>query len=181
MMRVCAAVVFLSTGTVVAKDNQPEPATAGAEHKFLQRFVGDWECENEAFYEPGKPAVKSKGSMTGRMIGDYWAVVVVRADALGQPYQGQATFGFDSLKKKKYIGTWADSMSAFLWKYEGIADGDKLILNSEGPNPSDPDKMIKARDTWEFKNKDLILLTGEMEGPEGKLMTVMKATCRRKK
>jgi hypothetical protein len=126
---------------------------------------------------PGEPPVTFSGSMTGQMIGDLWAIVVVKADG----YHGQATFGFDSLKSKKYFGTWTDSMSAFLWKYEGIVDGDKLIFDSEGPHPAGPDKMIKARDTWEFKGEDLILLTGEMEGPDGKMITAMKATCTRKK
>ena len=40
------------------------------------------------------------------------------------------TFGCDS-QKKKYIGTWPDLMSDFLWHYEGIVDGNKLVLNSE--------------------------------------------------
>ena len=161
-------------------DNKPAPAKGGAGHEFLKQFVGEWDCETEMFVEPDKPA-KSKATMTGHMIGNYWAIVVVHGEALGQPYHGQATFGFDAQKKKKYIGTWADSMSDFLWHYEGVVDGNKLVLNSEGPNPGDPDKMIKGRDTWEFKGKDQVILTGEMQGPDGKMVMMMRATGTRKK
>ena len=70
-------------------------------------------------------------------------------------------------KKTRAIGTWADSMSDFLWHYEGTVEGNKLILNTEGPDPSDPSKMIKARDTWDFKSKDLVVLTSQMVGPDG--------------
>jgi hypothetical protein len=55
-------------------------------------------------------------SMTCQMIGDFWAIVVLKSEALGQPYHGQGTFGYDS-QKKKYIDTWTDSMSEFLWYY----------------------------------------------------------------
>ena len=68
-----------------------------------------------------------------------------------------------------------------MWKYEGTVDGNRLVLNSEGPIPSKPDKMIKAVDTWEFKGKDQVVLTGEMQGPDGKMVTMVKVTCTRKK
>jgi hypothetical protein len=41
--------------------------------------------------------------------------------------------------------------------------------------------MIKARDSWEFKGKDLIVLTSEMEGPDGRWIKMMEARCKRTK
>lgn len=181
MIRLLTVIVLVSAGFVLAEGQEPEPQQPAAEHQFLKRFVGEWECKNEAFMEPGQPPVISIGQMTGKMVGDFWAIVVVNVPDPERPYHGRATFGFDSLKQKKYFGTWVDSMSAFLWKYEGLVQGNKLILNSEGPNPFEPGKMVKARDTWEFEGDDLIVLTGAMEGPDGKFMTMMKATCKRKK
>ncbi len=174
-----ALAVIICAGTVGAQEEKPAGAEA-KEHGFLKQFVGTWDCDGEAFIEPGQAPTKMKSSMTGHMIGNFWAVVVVTSEGEGQPYHGQGTFGYDS-RKKKYIGTWADSMSEFLWRYEGTVDGDKLVLNSEGPNPADPGKMIKARDTWEFKSPDLIVLTGQMEGPDGKMTTMMTATCTRQR
>ena len=58
-------------------------------------------------------------------------------------------------------------------------DGDKLVLHSSGPHPADPSKMMKTVDTWEFKG-DTMTVTGQMVGPDGKLITMMKATGKRK-
>lgn len=177
----CGLAILIGAGFAVAQDERPEPPPAAQEHEFLKQFVGEWDCDVEAFLEPGKPPTKLKSSMTGHTLGDFWAVVVVKGDMLGMPYHGQGTFGYDSQNKKKYVGTWADSMSEFLWHYEGVVDGNKLVLNSEGPSPAEPGKLVKARDTWEFRSQDLIVLTGQMEGPDGQLMTMMTATCRRTK
>jgi len=181
MTRLILVAALAFAGIVRAQDDSkvPEPVKPVAQHAFLKQFAGEWECETECFM-PGGPAQKSKGSMTGTMVGDLWAILAVKGDMMGMPYHGQGTFGYDP-EKKKYIGTWVDSMQNHIWKYEGKVEGNKLILDSEGPCPSAPGKMMKARDTWEFKSKDQLVLTGEMEGDDGKMTKGMVATCNRKK
>lgn len=182
MKRLCEVAVLICAGIVVAAEAQEfEPTKPAAEHQLLKRFVGEWGFESSAYMAPGEAPMKSTGTMTGHMIGDLWVIVVMKVDAEDQGFHGQATFGFDSMKTRKYVGTWADSMSAHLWRYEGTVDGNKLMMNTEGPHPADPDQMAKARDTWEFKGDDLILLTTQIEGPDGKMMTLMTGTCTRKK
>ena len=175
---VVIAVLALSRMAVAQDAPTAAPKTA-KEHEFLKQFAGEWDCDGKAYIELGKPPVEMKSSMTGHLIGEFWAIAIIKGDAFGQPYHGQGTFGYDS-RKKKYVGTWADSMSDFLWHYEGTVEGDKLVLNSEGPDPSAPGKMMKARDTWHFKSKDMLVITGQMEGPDGKWLTMMTATCKRK-
>ena len=165
--------------SLAAEPNRPRPAKPRPEHEFLNKFVGEWECTTKAFFEPGK-SVTTKGTMTGHMIGNFWVVIDLKADIGGHAYHGRGTYGFDSLKTKKYVGTWTDSMAPILWKYQGEADGNRLSLVSEGPHPALPGNF-KYRNTWEFKTKDLLVLTSEMEGPDGKTVTIMKSTCRRKK
>jgi hypothetical protein len=174
-----AAVMF--AGVLNAQDDSkvPEPVKPVAEHAFLKQFAGDWDCETECFM-PGAPPDKSKGSVSGTMIGDLWAVLAVKGNMGGMPYIGQGTFGYDP-EKKVYVGTWVDSMSNYLWKYEGKVEGNKLIFNAEGPCPMKPGKLSKFRDTWEFKGKDQLVLTGEMEGDDGKMAKGMVATCTRKR
>ncbi len=183
MLRLTMTAMIFCAGitTTMAQEQEFKPTEPTEEHKLLKLFAGEWVCENEMMMVPSQPPEKSTGSMSGRMIGNLWAVIEVKVDAPEEFYIGQATFGFDSLKSKKYIGTWTDAMTPFLWKYEGTAVGKKLALDTEGPHPADADKMIKACDTWEFKNDDLLVLTSEMEGPDGKMVTFMKSTCRRKK
>src|SRR5258705_4370877 len=39
------------------------------EHELLQKFVGEWESEGEAFMAPGQPPTKLKGAESSRLIG----------------------------------------------------------------------------------------------------------------
>lgn len=178
--------LFVSTGCAgilppkaKKEDAKAEPPRMSAEHEFLSQFVGEWDTEADAYLGPGQPSVKSKGTMNGRMIGGYWAVVDVKGEMMSRAFQGQGTFGYDP-GKQKYVGTWIDSMMNHFWWYEGSVEGSKLILETEGPHPQDPQKIVKYRDTWEFKGKDLLVLTSEMQGPENGMIQTMTATCTRK-
>lgn len=162
-----------------AEPNAPQPADRYPDHEFLKLFVGEWERTTEMFFGPGKSET-TKGTMTGHMIGNFWVVIDLKGEFGGQTYHGRATYGFDSLETKKYVGTFTDSMAPILWNYEGEADGNKLVLETEGPHPSLPGKFT-FRNTWEFKATDMIVLTSEMEGRDGKMLTILKSTCRRRK
>lgn len=164
--------------SLAAEAQTPRPVRPRPEHEFLKRFVGEWECTTETSFGAGK-SLTTKGTMSGQMIGKFWVVIDRKADIGGFAYHGRATYGFDS-RKKKYVGTWTDSMAPILWHYEGEADGDSLAVESEGPHPVMPGKF-KFRNTWEFRADDLVVLLSEMEGRDGKMTTIVKSTCRRQK
>jgi hypothetical protein len=170
--------VTVMSQSLAADPKPPRSGRPRPEHEFLKRFVGEWECATETFFRPGKSET-TKGTMTGHMIGDFWVVIDRKADMRGSAYHGRATYGFD-LRKKKYVGTWTDSMAPILWHYEGETDGESLAVETEGPHP-----FLKGnhrfRNTWEFKTDDEVVLTSEMEGSDGKMITILKSTCRRKK
>ena len=150
------------------------------EHEWLQKFVGEWEADVEMSMEPGKPPMISKGINRDRMLGGFWMISEGGNEAMG--YNFLHTLGYDS-KKKKYIGTWADSMTSYLWKYEGTvnAAGNILTLETEGPCPTEPDKLSKFREVTEFKSKDHRVFTSSMLGEDGKWTTFLTVTARRKK
>ena len=52
------------------------------EHGLLQKFVGEWESEGEAFMAPGQPPTKLKGVESSRMIGGLEAGRVVHLTIL---------------------------------------------------------------------------------------------------
>jgi hypothetical protein len=157
-----------------ADDKPPESPRPAAEHQVLKNFVGDWDCEMESLMEPGKPA-KYKSTLSGKMVGDFWATIDVKGEMGGAPFAGHGTFGFDA-GKKKAIGTWVDSMGDFLWTYDGKIEGNQLILNAKGPSPTDPTKTIPFRDTWDFSTPNKMVLTSEVTGPDGKMTVMMRAT-----
>ena len=76
---VSALTVIICAGTVGAQEEKPAGVEA-REHEFLKQFAGTWDCDGESFIEPGQALMKMKSSMTGHMIGNFWAVVVVRSE-----------------------------------------------------------------------------------------------------
>ena len=50
---------------------------------------------------------------------------------MGQPFQGHGVTGYDPVKKK-YVGTWIDSMSPSLMMLEGSFDKASRVLTMKG-------------------------------------------------
>jgi hypothetical protein len=175
-----AAAVLAGSALSRAKDDAPKaPPTPQKEHGWLKQLAGEWDYECEAVMEPGKPPVKSKGAETTRTLGGFWAVSDYKGDFMGTPFHGVMTVGFDA-EKKKYVGTWVCSMCDRLTKYEGEADGNTLTLHTEGPNPA-TGKLAKMKDVIEMKGNDHKVLTSYLQTDDGKWVTFMTLTAKRKK
>lgn len=160
----------------------PEFPKPQQEHEWLQQFVGEWESEAEAHAATGQEGMKCKGTVKSRMLGGFWVVSESQTDMLGTQVNAVQTVGYDP-EKKKYVGTWVDSMFNHLWKYTGTVDesGKKLTLEAEGPNFLTPGKTSLFRDAYEFKDKDHIVVTSSMQGDDGNWITFMTGNMRRKK
>jgi Protein of unknown function (DUF1579) len=150
------------------------------EHGLLQKFVGEWESEGEAFMAPGQPPTKLKGVESSRMIGGFWFVAQIRSNLPDFPYEQILTLGYDPAKKK-YIGTVIDSMTSHIWQLEGTFDATGKILTweTEGPVPN-PEKPSKFREVTELKSPDQKVFTSSILGPDGSWNTVMTINIRRK-
>lgn len=158
---------------------QAEPQ---AEHRWLQKFVGDWVYEVEAQMEPGKALEKCTGTESVRSLGGLW----ILAEGKGtMPGGGAAAMmlilGYDP-QMKRYVGTWVGSMMTHLWVYAGVldADGKTLTLDTEGPDMSVEGRMAKYRDVYEFTDDDRRTLTSHVMGKDGAWQVMMKARYRRK-
>lgn len=155
------------------------PPKASKDHEWLQILVGEWSTAGEGLTGPNQPPVKTKGSATGKSLGGFWTVLEVRGDASGTPFTGLLTLGYDA-GKKKYVGTWVDSMTALLWRYEGDLDaaGQRLTLETEGLSPVSG-KLEKFRETIERKDKDTWSFSSSMNA-DGKWVEFLKMVCTRK-
>ena len=151
-------------------------------HRWLKQFVGKWETNSEASLEPDQPPLKCEGTMATRMLGEFWVVSEIEGDMMGTTVTAIQTIGYNPARKK-YVGTWIDSMMNHMWQYEGTVDksGKKLTLEAEGPNYEAEGKLTKYRDVYEFKSADHILATSLMLTEDGKWVTFMTGTMRRKK
>ena len=175
-------VALLAAAAVLEAQDPPAMPAPAKEHKWLQQFAGEWESEFELFFEPGKPPLKCKGTGSARSIGGFWIVAEGKADLLGMPFTSVLTIGYDP-QKKKYVGTWVDSLSSHLRKYEGTVDakGKTLTLESEIPIPHAPGKLAKFKEVTEFKSKDHQVVTSSWQIEEGKWSTLAIVNSRRKK
>lgn len=170
---------------MASKDTEEKackPAEPQAEHRWLQKFVGEWAYETEAQMEPGKPPEKFTGTESVRSLGGLW----ILAEGKGEmPGGGTAammlTLGYDP-QKKRYVGTWVGSMMTHLWIYDGVLDagGKTLILSTEGPDMSVEGKLAKYRDVYEFRSDDHRTLTSHYLGDDGTWQVMMTSSYRRK-
>lgn len=162
-------------------EEAPKMPAPEKEHAWLQQLAGEWEFDAECMMEPGKPPMKSKGTESGRMIGGFWIISEVKGTFMDAPMTGILTLGFDP-DKKKYVGTWVDSMTSYQWKYEGTVDasGKLLTLEAEGPCPMKPGKLSKFKEVVELKGKDQKVFTSSILGDDGKWTTMATFHYRRK-
>ena len=174
-----AALTGLMTAVAWTQD-APQLPKPQKEHEWLQQLVGEWDTEGEAILDPGQPPVKTKGSESNRTIGGYWVQGEHKGEFMGTPFTGILTLGY-SPEKKKYVGTWVDSMTSTLWTYEGTVDagGKTLTLLAEGPGP-EPGKRLKFREAIEVKGKDHKVFRSEVE-KDGKWVTHLTMQYRRRK
>lgn len=144
-----------------------------AKLEWLEKFVGNWEVEHEGV---------ASGTMKCVMVGDHWLMNDFRMKSDLFDVRGIQTIGYDP-EKKKYVGTWIDSMTGYMWHYAGEVDesGKKLTLEAVGPGMTDPEKTMRYRDAYEFSSADHIIATSSVENEDGTWTVFMKGTADRAK
>ena len=91
------------------------------EHKHLAAEVGVWDAEVKLWPTADAEPMTSKGSETNEMFGSFWLLSKFESDFSGMKYSGRMQLGYDP-QKKKYVGTWIDTMSPYLQTMEGTYD-----------------------------------------------------------
>ena len=138
------------------------------EHEWLKKNDGDWAVECAYFMAPGTDPIEVQGNEKSTMLCDFWSAGLFEADMLGSVMQGHSTIGFDPVKKR-FVCTWKDSSTPFLYIFEGDLDETGQILSFEGEN-YDPVRQCQAiyRSRIEFLSDDekILNLSVESEGSE---------------
>lgn len=181
ILNLSALAILAITATAVQAQEQPQFPGPEKEHQWLQQFVGEWSTTSKVKMGPGQPPMECEGSISSRMVGGLWVVNEMKAEMAGHSVVGLQTVGFDPAKNK-YVGTWVDSMVNHLWHYEGTVDptGKILTLDAEGPNFMAESKLTRFQDVYEFKSADEIAISSRMLDDEGKWITFMTGTAKRK-
>lgn len=158
-----------------------KPAKPTAQHKWLQKLVGEWTYESEMPTEPGKPPLRCSGKESVRTLGGLWVLAEGRGEMPGGD-EGRMllTLGYDPAKKR-FVGSWVGSMMANLWVYDGVLKGNTLTLSTVGPDFTGKKKSARYRDTIKVLGRDRRVLMSSMPGKGGKWVTFMTAHYKRVK
>jgi hypothetical protein len=151
-------------------------------HKALERMVGTWDVEVTSWMSPGQPPAKSKGVSETRMVmGGRWVEERFTSEMMGQPFEGLGYTGYDNFKKK-YVGTWMDTMSTAVMVTEGTMDaGNKVMTSTSVMDDFMTGKKTTIRMTTTITDPDHHLF--EMFGPDptGKEVKQMEIRYTRRK
>ena len=169
--------------TPAAKAQEAAPPTMpmpkpGPEHELLKKDVGTWDATVEMMF-PGAPPSTSKGVETNRMIGGLWLVTDFKSTMMGQPFQGHGTTGYD-VNKKKYVGTWVDTMGTGLGLSESTYDAATRTLAGTFEGADETGRTVKSRAVTEYKDDDTRVFTMYTTAPDGKEVPGMTITYKRR-
>lgn len=105
-------------------------ATPGEGHKWLEPVVGTWDAKITMWMAPGAPPQESTGSSENKwVLGGRFVEQRYEGSFMGQPFSGLGYTGYDNYKKK-YIGTWMDTMGTMIMVSQGDAAGKTLSMAS---------------------------------------------------
>jgi hypothetical protein len=152
--------------------------TPRAEHRWLQRLVGEWTFESSCIMGPDAPPMNVSGTASIRPFGELW----IHIDNRNAPESGGLgffTLGFDAAKER-FAGSFVATCMSSHWVYDGgaVNDSEELILDAEGPSFTgsgtskyqDIIRQVDA-DNWELRS--------QMLGDDGVWVPFMSAQYRR--
>lgn len=180
-LRLLTAFALLAIVSSASQDGAPT-VTQTSQHEWLKQLVGEWTMQSEAVMAEGADPMQFDATETVKSFGDLWILAEGRGDFGGMKHGSMMTLGYDP-NKKAFVGTWIDTMTAYLWVYRGTLDESKkvLTLEAEGPSFGDPNEMAQYRDVITIVDKDHKTLTSSMLGDDGEWTQFMKAEYTRKK
>ena len=176
-----ALALMLSAGLVRAQEDaemQPFPPP-GEEQKLLAKMEGEWEVKLDCQMPTGPS--EGSGTYSAKMdLNGYFLICDMRANLGPMPFAGRAITGYDPWKKK-YVGTWVDSMSPALYQVEAEWDkaGKTYIETISGHGPDG--KPMHYTLTTVIESDDRHVATMKMPGEDGKETVMMEMTFTRKK
>jgi hypothetical protein len=150
-MTVAAALVVAAQLTAQAQFTPPKP---GPEHKVLESLTGTWTAKAKMWLEPGKEPATSEGKMTNKWImGGLFLEQAFDGKFMNMPFKGLGVTGYDSAKKK-YVGTWIDSMGGGIMVMEGTYDEKTKTLTTFSDEIDPQGKKSKFRSSVKILSAD---------------------------
>ena len=171
----------LLAGLATAQEDTPPAPKPGPEQAVLKQDEGAWDATVEMFMAPGAPPMTSKGVETSVMgCGGLCLITDFKGEmGPGQPFHGHGTSAWDP-NKKKYVGTWTDSMSSGIAMGESTYDAATKTMTGTMEGADATGKVSKMKSVVEYKDAGTRVFTMYMTGPDGKEVPGMRITYKKK-
>ena len=165
----------------VAAAQAPPMPTPGPEHAVMKEELGTWDASVEMMM-PGAPATPPSKGVEVNVLSCSGLCLVTdfKGTLMGMPFEGHGVSTWDPAKKK-YIGSWSDSMAAGLATSEATWDAAKKTMNGTMEAPDGTGGTAKMRSTVEYTADGTRVFSMFMAGPDGKEMPTMRITYTRRK
>ena len=162
-----------------AGEEQMALPKATPEHSMVQQLVGNWDA-TVTMTMPGQAPMVSSGSAVYRAIGETWVQSDFRGEMMGMPFVGHGVDGYDTLKKK-YVGTWVDTLSTEILVTEGTHDASthSTTMAAVGHDPA-TGKELHYRMISQMHDNDTFTFHMNMKGDDGKYFEMMKIDYKRR-
>jgi hypothetical protein len=157
-------------------------ATPGEAHKKLEPVVGSFTVATKMWMDPSKPPEATSGTSENKWaLGGRFVEQRVEGTAMGQPFSGVGYTGYDNYKKK-YVGTWMDSMGTMIMTSTGTADasGKKVTFWSTMDDVMTK-KTVKVKSMVTIVDNDHHTYEMWSPAPDGKMFKSLEVQYTRKK
>jgi Protein of unknown function (DUF1579) len=176
-------ILFVIAGYVpfsTAQEQGPPMPKPGPEHELLKSDVGTWDAKVEVT-PPDMPPMVSKGVETNTLgCGGLCLISDFKGElAPGQPFHGHGITTWDPVKKK-YVGSWTDSMSAGIASGESTWDASAKKMTGTMDMPQPSGGTVKSRMVSEYPTPTTRTMTNYMTGPDGKEFVGLRITYTKK-
>jgi hypothetical protein len=156
------------------------PTKPVGEHKFLERFLGNWRGESTMFMGPDKPAEKAEVIESVTTLGGLFAHIQGETTMPGGfKMVYYSALGYD-LTFQEYRGVWYSDVSSHIWTYrcEMSDDGNTLTCVCEGPNMNPEIDSLTAtyRDVHHFESDTVRTMTSAGLQPDGTWLDFQNVT-----
>ena len=185
MSRIVVSIVFaigLAVPSGLFAQGGPPAPKPGPEHDVLKQEAGTWDATVEFTLVPGGTPMTSKGVEVNTLgCGGLCLISDFKGEAApGVQFEGHGLVTWDAIKKK-YAGSWTDSMSPGLAITEATWDPATRRMTGWMEGPDMMGKVTKTRSVSEHRDANSRVMTAYATGPDGKEMQVMRITYVRRK
>lgn len=177
---IAAAFVVALAGS--ARAQMPPMPQPGPDQEIFKADAGTWDAVVEVTPGPGMPAMTSSGVETSTLgCGGLCLITDFKGELMpGVSFVGHGMTAYDS-HKKKYVGSWSDSMSSGIQISESTMDPASKTISGWMEGTDMNGAPVKSKMASTYPDADHRVMTAFATGPDGKEFQTMKITYTRRK